>query len=63
VVWTVVLAVVKTQPRVAWDEPSAGSSFSGLFLGGISQVFFRAHKRWGTNVGIRKPGANELQRG
>jgi hypothetical protein len=32
--------------RAVWDGPSSGSSFLGLFLGGISWVFSRAHKWW-----------------
>jgi hypothetical protein len=31
----------------AWDEPLIGSSFEGLFLGGISWVFCRAHEHDG----------------
>jgi hypothetical protein len=33
------------------DGPSGGSSFLGLFLGGISHVFSRAHKRWAPMLG------------
>jgi hypothetical protein len=46
VTWMVVWAVVGACSSIAWDEPSVGSSFPGLFLGGILWVFFEAHKRW-----------------
>jgi hypothetical protein len=34
------------------DGPSGGRSFLGLFLGGISHVFSRAHKRWAPMLGF-----------
>jgi hypothetical protein len=40
VIWTVALAVERTCSPAAWDEPSAGSSFPSLFLGGILWVIF-----------------------
>jgi hypothetical protein len=51
VTWVVVWAVVGTCSSTAWDEPSAGSSFLGLFLGGILWVFFQAHKWWAPMLG------------
>jgi hypothetical protein len=39
--------VERSWPLADWDGPSAGSSFAGLFLGGISWVFCRAHEHDG----------------
>jgi hypothetical protein len=38
-----------------------GSSLPGLFFGGISRVFSRAHKRWAPMLGVRELEAVELQ--
>jgi hypothetical protein len=52
VTWVVVWAVVGTCSSTAWDEPSGGSSFLSQFLGGILWVFFQAHKRWASMLGL-----------
>jgi hypothetical protein len=52
VAWVVVWAVVGTCSSSTWDEPSVGSSFPDLFLGGILWVFFRAHKWWASLLGL-----------
>jgi hypothetical protein len=51
--WAIAWVVSRTWTLAAWDEPSAGRSFLGFLLGGISWVFCgiswvfsRAHKLW-----------------
>jgi hypothetical protein len=52
---------VGTYSPTAWDEPSVGSSFLSLFLGGILQMFFRPHKQWVPMLGLESQEANEHQ--
>jgi hypothetical protein len=47
VVRMVASVVVMSWPSAAWDGSSAGSSFTGLFLGGISWVFCQDHEHGG----------------
>jgi hypothetical protein len=50
--WLVSCVILRTWPSTTWDERPARSSFSSLFLGGISWVFSRAHKRWAPMLGL-----------
>jgi hypothetical protein len=40
----VVLVVLRSWPPPAWEGPSTDKSLVGLFLGGISWVFYRARE-------------------
>jgi hypothetical protein len=44
-----------------WDGPLSRSSFPGLFLGGISLLFYQALKRWAPMLGFSCREAIELQ--
>jgi hypothetical protein len=48
--------VVSTWPLAPWDEPSAGGSLVGLFLGGISWGFFSSRERWAPLLGFDSRG-------
>jgi hypothetical protein len=59
--WVVLWTVVGTCSLAAWDEPSVGGSFSSLFFGGITWVFFRTHKQWVPMLGLDGREAIEHQ--
>jgi hypothetical protein len=48
----VVWVVSRVGAPVPCVGPSTESSFPDLFLGGISWVFTRAHKRWAPMLGF-----------
>jgi hypothetical protein len=50
------VVVSRVLSPIARDEPPTRSSFLSLFLGGISWVFSRAHKRWMTMLGSNAEG-------